>query len=110
MSNASDCKILRQHVSLNYIEVNFKILMLGDFGVGKTSLIRRYRILNFNKNLNKLRKFLIINYSYVDGTFTNTYKVTIGIDFVLKTISWCNSEKINLQFWDIAGKISWNYA
>ena len=59
---------------------NFKILILGDSGVGKTSLMNRY----------------------VNSTFTERYKATIGADFLAKTIT-IEDKKCNLQIWDTAG-------
>lgn len=59
----------------------FKVLVVGDFGVGKTSLIRRY----------------------TEGVFHQSYKITIGVDFSLKQLTWENKKHITLQLWDIAG-------
>ncbi|RUS79917.1 hypothetical protein EGW08_012305 [Elysia chlorotica] len=59
----------------------YKVLVIGEFGVGKTSLIRRY----------------------TEGNFSPNYKLTIGVDFALKCLEWDNNTKINLQLWDIAG-------
>ncbi|CAN8009203.1 ras-related protein Rab-32B [Ixodes scapularis] len=59
----------------------FKVLVVGEFGVGKTSLIRRY----------------------TEGVFNQAYKITIGVDFSLKHIVYDNKKHITLQLWDIAG-------
>eukprot|EP00105_Crassostrea_gigas_P021112 XP_011440133.1 PREDICTED: ras-related protein Rab-32B-like [Crassostrea gigas] len=59
----------------------YKILVIGEFGVGKTSIIRRY----------------------TEGSFSPNYKLTIGVDFALKLVNWSDNTKINLQLWDIAG-------
>lgn len=58
----------------------FKVLVVGDYAVGKTSLIRRY----------------------CTSEFTNNYRITIGVDFCLKSLTR-NKEEIDLQLWDIAG-------
>ncbi|XP_033735959.1 ras-related protein Rab-32B-like [Pecten maximus] len=59
----------------------YKILVIGEFGVGKTSIIRRY----------------------TEGTFSPNYKLTIGVDFALKSMVWDENTKVNMQLWDIAG-------
>lgn len=59
----------------------YKVLVIGDYGVGKTSIIRRY----------------------TEGYFTPNYKLTIGVDFALKNITHTDGQKISLQLWDIAG-------
>ena len=54
--------------------------MVGDIGVGKTSILKRY--------------------SY--GTFNPTSLPTIGFDFQSKTIEK-NGHNIKLSLWDVAG-------
>jgi len=63
-------------------ELLFKVLVVGDMGTGKTAIIRRY-----------------VNHSYSDG-----YKATIGVDFALKEINWDSKTLVRLQLWDIAGQ------
>lgn len=62
----------------NYL---FKILILGDQSVGKTSVLLRY----FND---------IYNFSQT---------ATIGVDYKIKTIDY-KSKKIKLNIWDTAGQ------
>ncbi|XP_014608012.1 PREDICTED: ras-related protein Rab-32-like [Polistes canadensis] len=62
-------------------ELLFKFLVIGDYGVGKTALVRRY----------------------TEGKFSSNYKITIGADFVIKMLDWDSNLKIGLQLWDIAG-------
>ena len=64
------------------MEFLFKLLLIGDPKVGKTSFVNRY----------------------VHDTFIEEYKVTIGVDFALKEIFWHDHRKIKLQLWDIAGQ------
>lgn len=59
----------------------FKLLLIGDSGVGKTCML----------------------FSYVDGAYSPTYISTIGIDFKIKTIE-IGGKKIKLQIWDTAGQ------
>jgi len=63
-------------------EYVYKILVVGDLGCGKTSVIHRY----------------------VNHVFSNTYRATIGVDFALKTLKWDKTTSIRLQLWDIAGQ------
>jgi len=63
-------------------ELLFKVLVVGDMGTGKTAIIRRY-----------------VNHTYSEG-----YKATIGVDFALKEINWDTKTLIRLQLWDIAGQ------
>ena len=62
----------------NYL---FKILLIGDSGVGKTSLIMR-----FTKNI-----------------FSEDFLNSIGVDFKSKDLN-VEGKKIKLQIWDTAGQ------
>ena len=59
----------------------FKLLLIGDSGVGKTCILFRFS----------------------DDAFNTTFISTIGIDFKLKTIE-LNGKIIKLQIWDTAGQ------
>eukprot|EP01135_Chromosphaera_perkinsii_P009913 Nk52_evm6s1967 gene=Nk52_evmTU6s1967 len=67
---------------LQLSEKLYKVLVVGEIGVGKTSFIKRY----------------------VHNSFTTNYKSTIGVDFALKVINWNPNTVIRLQLWDIAGQ------
>ena len=58
-----------------------KYLVVGDSGVGKTSLLVRY----------------------CDDTFQADYLSTIGVDFKIKRIDYKGSP-ITLNIWDTAGQ------
>ena len=59
----------------------FKVVFVGDAGVGKTQIINKF----------------------VKNKFSNDYKPTIGVDFYFKTIN-SNGKIIKLQLWDTAGQ------
>ncbi|XP_026231135.1 RAB3A, member RAS oncogene family, a [Anabas testudineus] len=59
----------------------FKILIIGNSSVGKTSFLFRY----------------------ADDSFTPAFVSTVGIDFKVKTI-YRNDKRIKLQIWDTAGQ------
>ena len=58
-----------------------KIVLLGHFGVGKTSLMRRF----------------------IDDTFSEEYKVTLGVQIQKKVVELKNSKKLSLIIWDVEG-------
>ncbi|MFX0065164.1 MAG: GTP-binding protein [Candidatus Hermodarchaeota archaeon] len=60
---------------------SFKIILIGDGGVGKTSLIRRF----------------------IDRKFEAHYLMTIGTNFHMKDIKLENT-LVKLQIWDFAGQ------
>ena len=59
----------------------FKVLLLGNSDVGKSSLLLRY----------------------VDSVWSDTFVPTIGVDFKVKTID-IDGKKVKLQIWDTAGQ------
>lgn len=59
-----------------------KVIILGDSGVGKTSLMQQF----------------------VNSKFSHQYKATIGADFLTKEITIDNNKQVTLQIWDTAGQ------
>lgn len=59
----------------------FKLLLIGDSGVGKTCVLFRFS----------------------EDAFNSTFISTIGIDFKIRTIE-LDGKKIKLQIWDTAGQ------
>lgn len=62
-------------------ETKFKVIFLGNFGVGKSSIITRF----------------------CNGIFDPTYQPTVGLDFFKKEIPY-KKTKIKLLFYDTAGQ------
>ena len=69
-----------------YFESNslgkFKVVFLGESSVGKTSLINRF----------------------LNDTFDNVYRATIGIDFMTKRVYREDQKTVKFQIWDTAGQ------
>lgn len=70
-----------EEIQINDYDYLFKILLIGDSGVGKSSLLTRF----------------------VDNSFNYAYLSTIGVDFAIKTLT-CNNKKCKFQIWDTAGQ------
>lgn len=58
-----------------------KVIVLGDSGVGKTSLLQQF----------------------VNGRFSNQYKATIGADFLTRELT-IDDKNVTIQLWDTAGQ------
>jgi small GTP-binding protein len=67
----------KENINYHYI---FKIILIGDQNIGKTSLITRY----------------------ISKCFSENYICTIGVDFMMKSITF-DDQTIKLQIWDTAG-------
>jgi small GTP-binding protein len=59
----------------------FKIILIGAGAVGKTSLVKRF----------------------VDDTFSTSYNVTIGVDFLSKDVN-LDGKEVRLTIWDVGGQ------
>lgn len=61
-----------------------KIVLLGHFGVGKTSLMKRF----------------------IDDSFSEDYKVTLGVQIQKKEVELRSGRKLPLIIWDVEGNTS----
>lgn len=59
----------------------FKIVLIGDMGVGKTCVVQRFK----------------------NGTFIERQGTTIGVDFTMKTMI-IDGKRVKLQIWDTGGQ------
>ena len=64
------------------VEILYKVLLLGDWSVGKTCLLMRY----------------------MDNTFTEMHLSTIGIDSKIKIVNLKEGLDARIQIWDTAGQ------
>uniref|UniRef100_A0A3P8UCW5 Ras-related protein Rab-15 n=2 Tax=Cynoglossus semilaevis TaxID=244447 RepID=A0A3P8UCW5_CYNSE len=62
-------------------DVLFRLLLLGDSGVGKTCMLRRF----------------------TEGEFDPSHISTIGVDFKMKTLE-IDGVRVRVQIWDTAGQ------
>ena len=68
-------------LNIKQIDELFKIVLIGDSGVGKSCILLRF----------------------ADDTFTENFYTTIGVDFRFKCLIY-KGKKIKLQIWDTAGQ------
>ncbi|TAF63073.1 MAG: GTP-binding protein [Cytophagales bacterium] len=64
-------------------QVNKKVILIGNFGVGKTSLVRRF----------------------VHQKFSDEYLTTLGVKIDKKLVE-LNETSVNMLIWDVAGEVS----
>ncbi|CEO97453.1 hypothetical protein PBRA_000798, partial [Plasmodiophora brassicae] len=63
------------------VQLQYKVVVLGDGAVGKTSICHRF----------------------TDDNFEKSYKQTVGLDFFIKQVV-LDSMTVSLQIWDIGGQ------
>ena len=75
MASASDSKWQKDAADQNF-DYMFKLLIIGNSSVGKTSFLFRY----------------------ADDSFTSAFVSTVGIDFKVKTV-FRQDKRVKLQIW-----------
>ncbi|XP_028678390.1 RAB3D, member RAS oncogene family, b [Erpetoichthys calabaricus] len=81
MASANDSRQTTKDAADQNFDFMFKLLIIGNSSVGKTSFLFRY----------------------ADDTFTSAFVSTVGIDFKVKTV-YRNEKRVKLQIWDTAGQ------
>ena len=61
--------------------IQFRVILIGDSGVGKSSLLR----------------------CFTDGSFFEVSDPTVGVDFFARVLKVADGTPIKLQLWDTAG-------
>ncbi|XP_065455076.1 ras-related protein Rab-3C isoform X3 [Chrysemys picta bellii] len=78
MASAQDSRYGQKDTSDQNFDYMFKLLIIGNSSVGKTSFLFRY----------------------ADDSFTSAFVSTVGIDFKVKTV-FKNEKRIKLQIWQV---------
>ena len=73
---------MAEHAGIADYDHIFKVLLIGDSGVGKSCILIRY----------------------TDGAFDTNQQSTIGVDFKVKTVDAGMGKRVKLTLWDTAGQ------
>jgi small GTP-binding protein len=65
----------------------FRVILIGDSTVGKSSLLRHF----------------------TDGTFAEVSDPTVGVDFFARLLRVSDGTAVKLQLWDTAGQVRYLY-
>jgi len=71
----------KQDANVGHFDVALKLLLVGDLGIGKSSLLLRF----------------------VDNTFVEQTMTTIGVDFKVRIVK-VDNQQVKLQIWDTGGQ------
>lgn len=86
MASVTDSKTGVKDASDQNFDYMFKLLIIGNSSVGKTSFLFRY----------------------ADDTFTPAFVSTVGIDFKVKTV-YRHEKRVKLQIWVSPGHLAQDY-
>jgi GTPase SAR1 family protein len=64
-------------------DFQFRVILIGDSTVGKSSLLR----------------------NFTDGTFAEVSDPTVGVDFFARLLKVRDGTTVKLQLWDTAGQV-----
>uniref|UniRef100_H2Z2R3 Ras-related protein Rab-3 n=1 Tax=Ciona savignyi TaxID=51511 RepID=H2Z2R3_CIOSA len=81
MANSNAVQQQQKDAADQNFDYMFKLLIIGNSSVGKTSFLFRY----------------------ADDSFTSAFVSTVGIDFKVKTV-FRHDKRVKLQIWDTAGQ------
>ncbi|XP_002119506.1 ras-related protein Rab-3 [Ciona intestinalis] len=81
MANSNAVQQQQKDAADQNFDYMFKLLIIGNSSVGKTSFLFRY----------------------ADDSFTSAFVSTVGIDFKVKTV-FRQDKRVKLQIWDTAGQ------
>jgi len=82
MASNTKYSVLAQTIEPKSPDFLFKVIVVGDSGVGKSCLLLKY----------------------VDNCFSDCFIATIGVDFRFKELQNSDGKIIKLQIWDTAGQ------
>lgn len=71
-----------QSVVMDRVVYRFKVILLGDIAVGKSSTLSRF----------------------VENNYTKEYKCNVGVDFKVKSLFIDDNRGADLQIWDTCGE------
>ena len=73
---------ITQQIKSNYTTISFKLVLIGDINVGKTSILSRYLSNSFKENV----------------------RCNVSVDYKIKNIQFDNNLRIDLCIWDTCGQ------
>lgn len=81
-----------QGIAENNFDYLFKLLLIGDTGVGKSRYFYKHNFYVFS-----------ILIRYTENNFSHSIQSTIGVDFKVK-LTEAKGKKIKMTIWDTAGQ------